>query len=507
MMGLLFILSGIWLQDGKAPEFTKFDFIRERIAHKVLVEGILANTTGAELADVKLTSIYYDGNRELRRSKTARIAKVASGTKADFTLEAEQVPNFTRYELYVEYGGITRLYGGDEKAPMPALRKAAGANLSLVSSKDAPPKSFPGDVVLTVVVKNDGGSPADEPTVVLGFKVRGQEQLVRVVLDRSIAPGNEDTFDVTIHDLEAYSSYESRVTFVFAEGPRPADPPPNVKEVVVRSLRMVRMADGSGRVSGSFKNGLAVAVGEVSATFQVGKTDVPFALPGTMAPGEQRPFELYVPSCPAFDGGGGYDLGFKEVPKAEPAGAARAPSVKKTGTRAVETRQIKLPPLPVKDKNNDPELNAKTRIKDYAVGVRGLMYVQGNYLANGKYTGDVYLMRMIFLDDDGKPMKPTPTINMTVYNKDQAWGKVQRIIGREMWNIDATKINSGNVADNTVACDKKTGELWVAFVRTDGPNFEPRADMTVVIPDLGTWSWKGLSGKFEVAAKTADSPR
>jgi len=53
--------------------------------------------------------------------------------------------------------------------------------------------------------------------------------------------------------------------------------------------------------------------------------------------------------------------------------------------------------------------------------------------------------------------------------------------------------------------DKKTGELWVAFVRTDGPNFEPRADMTVVIPDLGTWSWKGLGGKFEVAAKTADS--
>jgi hypothetical protein len=507
MMGLLFILSGIWLQDGNAPQFTKFEFIRERIAHKVLVEGVLANTTGAELADVKLTSIYYDGNRELRRSKTARIAKVGSGAKADFTLEAEQVPNFTRYELYVEYGGITRLYGGDEKAPMPALRKAAGATLSLVSSKDALPKSFPGDVVITVAVKNDGGSPADEPTAVLGFKIRGQEQLVRVVLDRAIAPGTEDTFEATIHDLEAYSSYESRVTFVFAEGPRPADPPPGVKELVVRGLRMVRMADGSGRLTGSFKNGMAIAVGEVVTTFQVGKTDVPFTLPGTMAPGEQRPFEFYVPSCPSFDGGGGWGVEFKEVAKAEPATAARAPSVKKVGTRSVGTSQIKLPPPPAKDKNNDPELNAKTRIKDYAVGVRGLMYVQGNYLTNGKYTGDVYLMRLIILDDDGKPMKSTPTINMTVYNKDQPWGKVQRIIGKEMWNIDATKINSGNVADNTVACDKKSGELWVAFVRTDGPNFEPRADMTVVIPDLGTWSWKGLSGKFEVAAKTADSPR
>jgi len=62
-------------------------------------------------------------------------------------------------------------------------------------------------------------------------------------------------------------------------------------------------------------------------------------------------------------------------------------------------------------------------------------------------------------------------------------------------------------ADNTVACDKKSGELWVSFVRSDTPNFEPRVDITVVIPDLGTWSWKGLSGKFEAAAKSADTPR
>jgi hypothetical protein len=504
MIGWLFLLSGVCFQE-RAPEFTKFDFVRERIGHKVLVEGTLANGTGAELMDIRLTALYFDGNRELRRSKTARIAKVGSGGKADFTLEADQVPNFSRYELYVEYGAVTRLYGGDEKAPMPALRKAAGPNLTLLSSKDALPKSFPGDVVVSLTVKNDGGSPAEEPTAVLGFKVRGEDRLVRVVLDRLVAPGSEDSFEVSVPGLEAYSSCEARVTFLSVEGPRPADPPPGVKELVVRSLRMVRLADGSGRVSGSFKNGLGVAVGEIAATFQVGKTEVPYTLPGTLTPGELRPFEFYVPSCPGFDGGGGYFVDFKEVPKPEAAAAAKAPSVKKTGTRAVETRQVKLPPPPVKDRNNDPELNAKTRIKDYAVGVRGLMYVQGGYLNNGKYTGDVYLMRLIFIDDDGKPMKPTPTINMTVYNKDQAWGKVQRIVGKEMWNVDATKINSGNVADNTIACDKKSGELWIAFVRIDGPNFEPRADMTVVIPDLGTWSWKGLSGKFEAAAKTADS--
>src|SRR6185295_14453907 len=304
-----------------APEFTKFEFIRERIGHKVLVEGTLVNTAGVELADLKLTALYFDGNRELRRSKTARIAKVAAGAKSDFLLEADQVPNFTRYELYVEYGATTRLYGGDEKAPMPALRKSAAANLTVVTSKDAPPKTLPGDAVFTIVVKNDGGSEAEEPTAVLSFKVRGEQRILRVRLDRAVTADSEDNFEVTIPVTEAYSSYDASAVFLSLDGPRPADPPSSVKELVVRSLRMVRMSDGSGRVSGSFKNGLAVTVGEISATFQVGKTDVPFTLPGTLTPGELRPFEFYVPSCPAFDGGGGYDVGFKEVAKPDAAPA------------------------------------------------------------------------------------------------------------------------------------------------------------------------------------------
>lgn len=507
MMGLLFLLSGIWFgQEVKAPEFTKYEFTRERIGHKVIVDGTMFNRVGGELTDVKLTTIYYDGNRELRRSKTVRLAKVPAGGKVDFQIETDQVPNITKYELYVEYGTTTHLYSGDEKAPMPSLKKAAAANLTLVSSKDALPKAFPGDVVVTVKVKNDGGHEAEEPTAVMGFKVRGQEQLVRVRLDRAVAAGSEDTFEVTVPGMEAYTSYEARVTFLAVDGPRPADPPSNAKEIVIRSLRIVRMADGTGRVTGSFKNGLSITA-EVSATIHIGNTDVPYALPGTLAPGELRPFEFYVPSCPQFDGGGGYDVGFKEVAKAEPSKAASPPTAKKTGTKAVETRQVKLPPVPVKDKNLDPELGVKNRIRDYAIGVRGIMYVQGDYTKGGKYTGDVYILRLIFIDDEGKTMKPTPTINMTVYNKEAPWGKAQRIVSKEMWNADATKINSLTVADTTIACDKKTGELWVSFVRTDGPTFEPRLDMTIVIPDIGTWSWKGLSGKFEVGAKNADTPR
>ena len=99
---------------------------------------------------------------------------------------------------------------------------------------------------------------------------------------------------------------------------------------------------------------------------------------------------------------------------------------------------------------------------------------------------------------------PAPTINATIYNKDAPYGKVQRIVEKQMWGADASKINSQTVGDNTIACDKKSGELWVALVRTETPTFDPKADITLVIPDIGIWTWKGLSGKFEAAPRAPD---
>ncbi len=505
MMVLLLALSGILCeQDVKAPEFTKWDFARERIGHKVLVDGTMLNRTGAELTDVKLTAIYYDGNRELRRSKTARIAKVAMNGKADVSLEADNVPNFTRYELYVEYGAITKLYVGDEKAPMPSLKKAAPAALTLVSQKDALPKAFPGDVVLTLTVKNDGGNEAEEPTAVIGFKIRGQEKLVHVQLDKSIGPGSEDTFEVTVPGLDAYTDYQARVTFLSSEAGRFGEAPANAKDVVIRNLRIARLVDGSGRITGSVKNGLDIVAGEISAIFHIGKTDVPWTLPGTLGAGELKPFDVYMPECPSFEGGGGYDIAFKES-KPAPVATAKPATAKKTGTKAVETRQVKLPPPPAKALNKDPEMDVKNAGKgEYAVGIRGLMVVEGTYGKNNKYTGDVYLLRLIFLDDEGKPMKPSPTINATVYNKLEPYTKCQRIVEKQQWGADASRITSNTVEANTIACDKKSGELWVAIVRTESPVFELRADMTIVVPDIGIWAWKGLSGKFEVAPRPPD---
>ena len=131
----------------------------------------------------------------------------------------------------------------------------------------------------------------------------------------------------------------------------------------------------------------------------------------------------------------------------------------------------------------------------------GISFKQGQ---STKYSGDTYLLKLLFSDEKGA-IQPTPTLNFVVYNGQEPYKKVQRIVTREQWKADASRIGKDNVADNTIACDRKTGELWVAFVRAD-PGFDPRIDLTLEIKGLGTWIWKGLDveSKFEAPAKGPD---
>ncbi len=114
-------------------------------------------------------------------------------------------------------------------------------------------------------------------------------------------------------------------------------------------------------------------------------------------------------------------------------------------------------------------------------------------------------MKLLFSDERGSGTQPTPTLHFVVYNGQEPYKKVQRIVTKEQWKADALKINKDTVADNTIACDKKTGELWVAFVRAD-PGFDPRIDLTLEIKGVGIWTWKGidLDSKYEVPAKGPD---
>jgi len=134
--------------------------------------------------------------------------------------------------------------------------------------------------------------------------------------------------------------------------------------------------------------------------------------------------------------------------------------------------------------------------------VEGISFRQGQFT---KYTGDTYLLRFAFTDEKGSTCHPTPTFRFIVYNGQEPYKKAQRIVTKEQWKADASRINRDSVADTTIACDKKTDELWVAFVRADR-GFEPRIDLTAEIRGVGSWTWKGLDleSKFEAPAKGPD---
>ena len=141
------------------------------------------------------------------------------------------------------------------------------------------------------------------------------------------------------------------------------------------------------------------------------------------------------------------------------------------------------------------------------IELKGCMKVEGISFKQGqttKYTGDTFLVKILFLNEKGDWYMPTPTLNFVVYNGNEPYKKVQRIVRKEQWNADVAKINKETVADNTIAADKKTGELWVAFVRE--ANLDPKIDLTIEIKGSGTWTWKGvdLESKYEVPAKGPD---
>jgi hypothetical protein len=141
------------------------------------------------------------------------------------------------------------------------------------------------------------------------------------------------------------------------------------------------------------------------------------------------------------------------------------------------------------------------------IELKGCMKVEGSSFRQGqstKSTGETYLVKILFTNEKGDAIQPTPTLNFVVYNGQEPYKKVQRIVTKEQWKADVTKINKDTVADNTIACDKKTGELWVAFVRES--NIDPRIDLTLEIKGVGIWTWKGvdLDSKYEVPAKGPD---
>jgi hypothetical protein len=165
--------------------------------------------------------------------------------------------------------------------------------------------------------------------------------------------------------------------------------------------------------------------------------------------------------------------------------------------RAMALALVLAFPVHAQDDKGTPKIEIKGLWK-----VEGISFKQGQ---STKYSGDTYLVMMNFSDEKGGAWQPTPTMNFVVYNGQEPYKKVQRIVTKEGWKADVAKINKDTVADSTIACDKKTGDLWVAFVRAD-PGFDTKFDLTLEVKGTGTWIWKGVYSdvEYKVAAKGPD---
>jgi hypothetical protein len=209
-----------------------------------------------------------------------------------------------------------------------------------------------------------------------------------------------------------------------------------------------------------------------------------------------------VADCPPFDAAG-FDLSYSDA-KAEAAALPARPSSRRLETRAIELAGPKLPDAPAAKQEAKQDEKAPTM----SVAIRGLLVVQGSTTKFGNRTnGDVFLMRVAFLDAEGKAVQPTGTFDVVIYDGEKPYKKVQRILTKDQWKADAAKVNELTVSHDTICCDKKTGELWVALLKTDGAGqFTPRADVKLTIREHGAWTWKGLQEKWEAAPKGPDAP-
>ncbi|HZE99794.1 MAG TPA: hypothetical protein VE981_22500 [Planctomycetota bacterium] len=488
------------------PRFTQFDFARVRIEHKVLIDATLVNPGSADLNDVRILMSFFEGDRELRKSKPVTLAKVPAGKSLEFKIEAVQLPNFSRYVLLLESGPLKLIYVGDEKAPIPSPRSLP-EKLAVESCAEVKPKAFPGDATVKLTVVNLGDLDAREPFAVLSFQDAKAAVVhkVRVSLGPSVKSRCRDAFDVAVPQVPAFASVQAAVGWIAAEFPSPAPLQVEPRDFALGGTRIVRFTDGSVRVAGRARNGLAQDLIQASATFKLGRGEYTIAVPAPLKAGEEKDFEFLVAECPAFDDWA-FTLAYGDavrpgtVTPVPPVLAARRTESKETGADAA---------LGMKPREKDPLEEDPVKSKDpLAAGsataeLKGLFWVEGMTLKNGKYTGDVAFLKVAFRDAKGKPWQPTGVLTGTVYI-DGDRRTMTRQFRKESWKVDAKKVDATTVTPDFMALDAATGDLWVGLFRWDKLVPVSRADVNIRIVDVGTWDWKGLEKNCDARAKSPD---
>lgn len=476
------------LSEESGPVFTKCELSRERIGHRVIVQAALQNTLGIPLNDVRLTFAYYDGDREVRRSRALLLGKLSPGQTVPVNLETESVEKFDRFEVLLLSGDREFTYAGADPTKAPSLKKAPPPRLELAAQKDLPPKSFPGTATLTLTVKNGGTVKAREPVVLLSFLDRAKNSVHKVYVQLAglIEVASEDTFEVTVPRCPEYAAVQSAVTCLASDITTPADPLSSGPRPEVGRCTFVRLTDGTVRLRGSLRNGLAGAIRKVTVTFQFAGGTFSLPVAGTIPAGGHRNLELYVPDCPPVQDYS-YTVDLDEAPEPKDFDAEQLPYARRTGGRVLRETEL-----------------VGTQAAAATVELRGLKWVRTSSQPSKKTIPEVVFLRFAVRNRDGKALHPYGSLSASIQEGAKAPVPVLRTIKEDHWGIDAEEITSKNVNAEVVGYDALEGELWVGLLRLEKPGVALKADVILNFPGVGTWEWKGLANTFDSPAKGPD---
>lgn len=463
------------------PEFTRFELSRERVRHRVIAEASLANLLAVDLDEVRVTIIFHDGDREVRRSPTAHLGKIPSGRSAPLTVETEQVEKFDRFEVLVESGERRFVYRGRDPTRPPEMLRAPPPRVEIAFIREQRPERFPGTVRLTAAVRNPGVSPAREPDLALEFLDPAGRPLrrMRVRLSSAIPPASEETFEVSLPDCPEFVSLRARAACALADVPIPPDPFQRLAELEIGQCRLVRMTDGSVRVTGMIRNGLPRGARRVVVSFRLGGIEHPLSLDGTLGPGEVRPFECWIAGAGTVDGYA-YTVCFEEAEERAPASPGAGPAVRSLGTRRIEAPAAAGPRA--------------------TVALRGIAWIRPATEKTGRSKADVAFLKLAVRGPDGRAVYPVGTLLFAAQVENRPPVKGLRRISEEAWSKDAEELATAAGFPESVAYDPLSGELYVGLVAVEPKGAPLKLDISLKLEGLGEWEWKGLQAPFQSEA-------
>jgi hypothetical protein len=354
---------------GEQPVVTLSDWKLERfrygqgdkIPKKVEAHITVTNKADRQIRDLRSKLTYLDSTGETVKETTMQFAAFLDPGKGHvFHFVDGFVPAFEAYEMLLEYQIEGKkhnfLYRSPDPTSLPVLwdnEPVKGAARLVILGREVSGDAKGGHK-LYLRLRNLGDRDATGTKVIVEFRTENGREIGtwKKGLDDGIVPaGKEKVYRLPI-DLKvgAYHSYVVRLDTptqdeetLLAGGSFT-----NAEEIELAEFKFTRLAARELSLEAKVRNGTKkqVAGPEVvirltdKATPPKVLKEIPFEVPGALAPGEIRPVALRVPDCPPF---GGYSY---EVSYAERTAPVFAPVTAEVAPGQVGVVQVDLERLP-----------------------------------------------------------------------------------------------------------------------------------------------------------------